>query len=527
MPVRIVPRSKHSRPETKRTIPKIQGGAFWFGIAVLAGALLVGTQLRLGFESVDAIVGVSFHSEEERKFDAPFDAPSNDKNVISLSSSSSISTTRMKYRNHSESGGGNTFSNNTNTTAFALLDDWRRKRVQKHIYDTWFVNKQGEGDLIPNADAQGGPILDFVIAGFPKCGTTAMMRVLSKVTSMPPEMDVCAPPDQIVYYSYNNWAVDYGQDGKRKWMYHDSKPLKGSKCPNYLEGPELYRFAKKLPKTKLVIGLRHPVLWYQSYANMRWFREKYNGIPLEEWIAKDRLLNQSNWDNHLCHGGKKILFCVARSRFYLPLAHMGKTPLTLRERELLESELFQSKRRKGDFTTTLQNRKRPKTRPIIPKHDNDNNNTESSVTTGSSSVAIPNHVFVFESSQGREEYFYQELANFVQIDRSKLPPLNKDIYRKGNGLNTQILSQYQNESREELFDICQSKYDYIRKELLPIAHTLGEWLLKYLLPASLQREDLTIPNGTAFAQIVQGFGMDPCNGTLIRNDSDGEYYNHR
>ena len=73
-------------------------------------------------------------------------------------------------------------------------------------------------------------------------------------------------------------------------------------------------------------------------------------------------------------------------------------------------------------------------------------------------------------------------------------------------------------------DICLPEYDHVRKELLPISYTLGEWLLKYLIPASHQREDLVIPNVTAFESIAQGFKADPCEGRLVRNEADGEYY---
>jgi hypothetical protein len=190
--------------------------------------------------------------------------------------------------------------------------------------------------------------------------------------------------------------------------------------------------------------------------------------------------------------------CVARSRFHLSLAKLGKTPLDLHERDLLQSELYQAKRRRNDTSTTLRNY------PIGDDREK---------------IGVPNNVFLFESTQGKNEYFYEELAKFLRIDRARFPPLN---YKSGSGLNMKQNQIFQR--KEETFDICLPEFDYVRKELLPISYTLKEWLLRYLVPSSHQRNDLVIPNVTAFVDIVDDFGKDPCNDRLVRNENDGEYY---
>ena len=88
---------------------------------------------------------------------------------------------------------------------YTLIDDelvaWRTNRSRDNYYNNWFVNGKGDGTLNPkNADFQG-PILDFVIAGFPKCGTTALMRNLAPMTTMPAAKDICTPVDQTTYYA--------------------------------------------------------------------------------------------------------------------------------------------------------------------------------------------------------------------------------------------------------------------------------------------------------------------------------------
>ena len=157
-----------------------------------------------------------------------------------------------------------------NLTDGEKLNVWRKRRSTGWgLYNSWFVGGRGKGELLSeNADGGsvgGGPILDFFIGAFPKCGTTALMRTLATVTTMPPDRDICTPPHKTVHYAYHSWADDFGSGAGN---YTETKPLKGSKCPATLEGPDLDSFGRQLPKTNLIVGIRHPVLWFQSFANM-------------------------------------------------------------------------------------------------------------------------------------------------------------------------------------------------------------------------------------------------------------------
>ena len=146
------------------------------------------------------------------------------------------------------------------------------------------------------------------------------------------------------------------------------------------------------------------------------------------------------------------------------------------------------------------------------------------MNTNSSIFGVPNNIFLFDSSQGKKEYFYQELAHFVQINRDQLPPLDSISYISkwsGNGSNNQTESRKAKNNFH--FDICLPKHDHIRKEMMPISYTLGRWLLDYFIPASYLRDDITIPNIVAFSESAQSYLKDPCN-ALMRNAVDGEYY---
>ena len=141
------------------------------------------------------------------------------------------------------------------------LDDFRKIR-QSRFRSYWHNNGNSSWRTVEGA--VGGPVLDFLIAGFPKCGTTGMMRTLSAVAFMPNSTDVCTPIKQTAYYSYVNWPQQY--DGVGPWEYSAEKPLTGSKCPYHLE-KNMRSIKKYMPQTKLIVGIRHPVLWFQSFVN--------------------------------------------------------------------------------------------------------------------------------------------------------------------------------------------------------------------------------------------------------------------
>ncbi len=126
----------------------------------------------------------------------------------------------------------------------------KREKTRMKKFKTWFDN---HGQLIPNADdkdvLKNGPILDFAVVGMPKCGTTTVMANLAKLAPMP-IADLCYTASETVESSYKDWYRQYnGQN----------KTLHGTKCPQYIQGDWLVEYSEKIPQTKLIMGIRHPV----------------------------------------------------------------------------------------------------------------------------------------------------------------------------------------------------------------------------------------------------------------------------
>jgi len=423
-----------------------------------------------------------------------------------------------------------------NYTPYTFIDDdlvvWRKRRARKDIYNSWFQN--GTDHLKDNADEyqphqhdhgqeqqkqnenySDFPILDFVIAGFPKCGTTALMRNLAAATTMPSETDVCTPPSNTVYYAYHSWASKYGPSHR--------KLLKGNKCPAYLDTGYIPEFVAKLPRTRLIVGIRHPVLWFQSFHIMQEFRfsQKNSHLTTREYFSKKVLpkcSRQAGCDLNKCIGHNNKV-CVARARFHLSLAMLGKTPLSKDEQDLLLSEVKQSKKR---------------------LHDNSKSVLQFQL------IGKPNPVFLFDSSQPKEEYFWQELSEFLRINRTDLPMEGATAGYKtlGMGLNKNEHIRTMMLRKDTIFDICDPKHDFLRQELMPVSYTLHQWLTTYFLPVARDpnRKDVVIPNVDEFERIIETFKYDPCtnssysingksdgessgrNHGLVRNETDGEYY---
>jgi hypothetical protein len=101
------------------------------------------------------------------------------------------------------------------------------------------------------------PLLQYGIVGFGKCGTTTMHHLLRRhdeLQSLPAEM----------------WRLHQNKLSRFLWKLHADLPLnlsRGYKCPSDIfMRPSLEAFRDKLPKTKLLIGVRHPVVRPPSHV---------------------------------------------------------------------------------------------------------------------------------------------------------------------------------------------------------------------------------------------------------------------
>jgi hypothetical protein len=335
-------------------------------------------------------------------------------------------------------------------------EEYRKTRV---FESSWYENNNPSGRLKPNAD-ENGVIIDFVIAGFPKMGTTTLMANLGHLAPMP-VADICTPASKIVYYPYHGWSDEFDL-GK-------NMTLRGSKCPAYIDGGFLSDYSTSLPKTLLIIGIRHPILWYQSFHNMQAGRRGVIESPYEKMApCKTRGNGKQTGD---CRNGcpARQFFCMDRARFHLPLARLGKTSLTDIERTLLAPLDWDGGER-------------------VVSND------------------IRNPVFLYEQTQLRDDALWKDLAVNLGVPEIK----NNRRYSSNGGKG----------KTEGLIDICDSEFDNFRCTMMLFSYDLSVWLLDYFIPVAKNesRPDVVIGQIDSFIDKVKDYKLDPCR-RLVRLDN--------
>lgn len=322
--------------------------------------------------------------------------------------------------------------------------------LRRNDFDSWFNTSSQK--LHPHADEKG-PILDFAVVGYPKCGTTSLMANLGKLAPMP-IADICTPVHQTVWYAYKNWPKDMGED----------KLMRGTKCPSLITTSSknmLKDYSKHLPKTKLIVGIRHPMKWFKSFWDMQAGREDATPDPYDRTTLcippKHRRCRHSCPNNQL--------FCMHRARFHLGLASLGKTNLTQEERLLLAPN-------DGDGGKKLKNSN------------------------------ISNPVFLYEQQELSQDYLWDDLAQFLGVDN-----IPHDVYHGSHGKKKKI----------HVVDFCHDEYDRLRAMMMPYAYDLSVWLQEYFIPLAKDesRPDVVISRPDRMYELVEEYKDDPC-GKLIR-----------
>jgi len=118
---------------------------------------------------------------------------------------------------------------------------------------------------------QDGPWLDFMIAGHPKCGTTTLVANLANLAPMKVKDFCTGDMTTLLSYLYRLWPKKFPEimDGPNKYIKDKNHQLKGAKCPRFIGEPDLIlKYGPRYPKTKFIIGIRHPVLWFTSFIKM-------------------------------------------------------------------------------------------------------------------------------------------------------------------------------------------------------------------------------------------------------------------
>jgi hypothetical protein len=150
-------------------------------------------------------------------------------------------------------------------------------------------------------------LLDFAIVGFPKAGTSTLMLYLQKQhkSIFMFDQERC----EIGYNQHVPLLADLYKNYNYNQDYQGQQPPQlrkmGIKCPRDLESSvALHNYKTFFPKTKFIVGLRHPILWFQSFYNFR-ITNDYIMPPPQQLIGRCKRAHQgvctfrANFSNHL------------------------------------------------------------------------------------------------------------------------------------------------------------------------------------------------------------------------------------
>ncbi|CAB9513445.1 unknown protein (Partial), partial [Seminavis robusta] len=284
------------------------------------------------------------------------------------------------------------------------------------------------GDL--NEDITGDVqfLLDFAIVGFGKCGTTALINWLDdhpEINTIPKEAlhlprKRPALMVQKLHQMKEQTLLSQQQNSTSNNSTSTTNSLQGFKNPSDVRRPESMAYIQKYwPQTKLIITVRHPVLWFQSLYN---FLVNEMGRS-QKFLRHTSLIGGPHKNTAYAHTGK--------GEFHAILSLLGKTPLnTPQELELLQGFLQEDE---------LEQYWPPPT------------------------PGLPNPIFFLDTSQmsdsneTRAAQFRYDLQDFLGLQQP-LPPVPH--VRPGKDRNV-------DESLK--MDICAPENDVLRAELMRIS----------------------------------------------------------
>lgn len=156
-------------------------------------------------------------------------------------------------------------------------------------------------------------------------------------------------------------------------------------------------------------------------------------------------------------------FCTARARFHLALAQLGKTTLSVEERQwLAPNDTI-------DGGMNLVN------------------------------LDIPNRIFLYDQTELEHDYLWKGLADFLGVGPT-IPFHREEHYHSSRGMAHE-------------HDLCAERFDdYRTQQLLPYCCQLSHWLQTYFLPlaADPDRPDVMVANVDRLMEIVETYKVDPC-----------------
>lgn len=296
--------------------------------------------------------------------------------------------------------------------------------------------------------------------GFSKCGTTSVLFWFRNH----PELIATLNENPITHGTYesarNQVARIYTRHGTK------GRPLQvAAKYPSAIyESSDMDMIRNHFPHTKIVVGIRHPMLWFRSFYNFRMV-DKPKG-PLPHPI---KLVGPCEVDNHVCTDH-------ARFHFYLAQAF-------------------------GDGPSSI-----PEERQLIL-----GNTSNVKLFLNTSASPSYNKIFLYDvgqladSNTTRNKQFRRDMADFLELNASfpEAPRIKPETLGQPGKLKKRI----RNRLNATIQDFCLPEYRPVRQVLMRHAHNVADWIQTYFVSPENNNVVLSSPN--FFHTLIDSYRNDP------------------
>jgi hypothetical protein len=255
--------------------------------------------------------------------------------------------------------------------------------------------------------------------------------------------------------------------------------LHGYKAPRDVCDPNvLDMIATYWPRAKLIIGLRHPVHWFESFYNYRYATEGDRmphasaliGECMQDIVAhRVRAMRKKQLNRTRHEQAEDFGVCTDLARFHVHLSYLGKTNVS----EPRQMKLLGPKRHWSWDT--------------MPH------------------VKVTNPVFIYEASQlspsdpeSQERFsaFRVDLETFLNLPPRSLGPPPSRASKEAN----------YNPVRKHPLDICRDEYKLLRAELVRHGAASATWIVDYFMG----HPDVTVSSPDYFRTLLKSWHVDPC-----------------
>jgi hypothetical protein len=302
------------------------------------------------------------------------------------------------------------------------------------LSDLLFRVDENRSEIIGNVDW----LMNYAIIGVPKTATAEVSRWLDahpEILGFQPEVRSLyhRRPDELVELLYN---LPLGQNYKRG--YRSPRDITVGHTADY--------FRQFWPSTGLIVGVRHPVKWFESWINLRVRMFEKEGFRMNSQSAREIPLR------YLGKGLPHQIF------YHRHLAMLGKTNSSNDPKQI-------------ELLTAVRGRSFP----------------YRSLTR--------NRVFLYDVSQpfdidpDHSALFWRDLELFIGLKTPLGPPTSRP---------------YKNP--HSTIDICDCLYAALRSDILEVGKAASDWIATYFM----DHPDVTISSKERFREMLATWNTDPC-----------------